>query len=84
MALTLCPLAVPVAMSQVMKAAGTAENTKVLHHCTKCMLEDRLASGYQKEIFLSLPQGFFFFFNFLKLSLPQGFSASVLLPFWAG
>lgn len=80
MALTLCPLAVPVAMSQVMKAAGTAENTKVLHHCTKCMLEDRLASGYQKEIFLSLPQGFFFF----KLSLPQGFSALVLLPFWAG
>lgn len=69
MALTLCPLAVPVAMSQVMKAAGTAENTKMLHHCTKCMLEDCLASGYQKEIFISLP---------------QGFSASVLLPFWAG
>ena len=41
-------------MSQVMKAAGTAENTKVLHHCTKCMLEDCLASGYQKEIFLYL------------------------------
>lgn len=50
----LCAPAVSVATSQVMKAAGAAENTKVLHHCTKCMLEDRLASGYQKEIFLYL------------------------------